>query len=68
MGHWAHKYHALKEKTVTAATEASLGATVQPKTEAIEATHTIVLEGEGLWIAKEAATHAQNIVAELSLS
>jgi hypothetical protein len=61
--------HALKNEEVTVpAAEASSGAIVQPKTEAMEATHTIILEEEGLWIAEEAAAHAQNVVAELGLS
>jgi len=34
----------------------------------MEATHTIILEGEGLWIAKEVVAHAQNVNAELGLS
>src|SRR5216683_4438156 len=68
-GHWAHVCCASKNKEATApATEVSLGATAQPETEAMEATHTIILEGEGLWIAKEAVAHAQNVNAELGLS
>jgi hypothetical protein len=60
---------ASKNEEVTApAAEASSGATAQPETEAMEATHTVVLEEEGLWIAEEAAAHAQNVVAELGLS
>jgi hypothetical protein len=34
----------------------------------MEATHTIVLEGEGLWMAEEGAAHTQNVDAELGLS
>jgi len=47
-----------------------LGATAQPEPQPADAdaTYTLVLEREGLWIAEEAATHTQNIVAELGLS
>jgi len=43
---------------------------VQPKPQPADAdaTHTLVLEREGLWIAKEVATHAQNVIVELGLS
>jgi len=50
------------------APQASSGATAQPETEATEATHTITLEGEELWMAEEAATHTQNVDVELGLS
>ncbi len=49
------------------ALEASLGATVQPKTEATEATHTIVLEREGYWMAEKEATHTQHVDVEIGL-
>jgi hypothetical protein len=68
-GHWAHVCHASKNKEATMpALEASSGATAQPETEAMEATHTVVLKGEGLWMAEEGATHTQNVNAELGLS
>ncbi len=43
---------------------------MQPKPQPADAdaTHTLVLEREGLWIAEEAAAYAQNVVAELGLS
>ncbi len=55
---------------MTAPALALLGATVQPETQPAEAdaTHTVVLEGEGLWIAEEVAAHAQNVDVELGLS
>jgi len=68
-GHWAHACHSSKNEEVTAlAPQASSGATVQPETEATEATHTVTLEGEELWMAEEAAAHPQNVDAELGLS
>ncbi len=68
-GHWACVCRASKNEEVTVpALKVSLGATVQPETEAIEATHTVILEGEGLWIAEEVAAHAQNVDVELGLS
>ncbi len=47
-----------------------MGATAQPKTQPAEAdtTHTVILEGERLWIAEEAAAHTQNVDVELGLS
>ena len=61
---------ASRNEEVTAPALALLGATVQPETQPAEtdATHTVVLEGEGLWIAEEVAAHAQNVDVELGLS
>ncbi len=67
-GHWACMCHASKNEEATVpALEVSSGATVQPETEATEATHTIVLEGEGYWMAEEEAAHAQHVNVEMGL-
>src|SRR6266851_6898638 len=55
------------EEVIASALKASLGATVQPETEAMEATHTVVLEGEGYWMAEEEAAHAQHVDVEMGL-
>jgi len=61
----------LRNEEVTApAPQLSLGATVQPEPQLadVDATHTVILEGEGLWMAEEGAAHAQNVIVELGLS
>jgi len=47
-----------------------MGATVQPEPQPTDAdaTHTVVLDEEGYWMAKEGAAHIQNVVVKLGLS
>jgi len=40
----------------------------EPQPADADATHTIVLDKEGYWMAEEGATHTQNVIVELGLS
>ncbi len=55
------------EEVIASALKASLGAIVQPETKAMEATHTVVLEGEGYWMAEEEAAYMQHVNMEMGL-